>query len=303
MNTRSTKRKASNSDFFSSAKCSKGSSAQKTLKTKTTSTKTASSSSSLSSSSVKEKEKEKNDDDYEELTIERLMELAKMNSFPKKELIVEGIKKHYTSILNFFILPSESLHQEQFLHVYCKICDSKLKVRVGKFRNLNGHLDAHYDKIGIWLDKYKADESKVILNDDTLYLVKYFITSNTNLTELENPYLRELLKKNTGFKLPSYRSFRNELLPEIMKSFHIAIEKMLKDAATISLIIDMWSSKSTTSFMAIGAQCCSNLLTQEFAVISIDDLGNETQSAQMIKGYIEAAINKYSFDKSKINCN
>ncbi len=88
MNTRSTKRKASNSDFLSSANGSKGSSAQKTLKTKTTSTKTASSSSSLSSSSVKEKEKEKNDD---ELTIQ-------------------------------------------------------LKVRVGKLRNLNGHLDAHYDR-------------------------------------------------------------------------------------------------------------------------------------------------------------
>lgn len=54
-------------------------------------------------------------------------------------------------------------------------------------------------------------------------------------------------------KCPSYHDFRHNVVPNALNSLKRAIEIKLKQAASITLIVDMWVNKSQCDFIALGA--------------------------------------------------
>jgi hypothetical protein len=64
------------------------------------------------------------------------------------------------------------------------------------------------------------------MDENYLLLVKYFISSNTSLCKLANPFLQELL--GNTLKLPGVFCFRKTVLPLAMNVMYELLEKNYK---------------------------------------------------------------------------
>lgn len=153
-----------------------------------------------------------------------------------------------------------------------------------------------------WLDSYrvyrgnsKSDEFE--LTEDILELVKYFITSNNSMIELENKHLQHICNK--VLKLPTIHSFKHNILPKVMALLHQIIEKKLQKAVFISTTTDIWTNKQMYDFIAVSA----NTISQDAAIASIV-IGMipmpGRHDAEHIKIAVEEIINRFEFDKSKL---
>ena len=135
----------------------------------------------------------------------------------------------------------------------CKICEAELVSKLNKSSNLFMHLCV-LEETQNWHENYKkfrSEKSSKLseLDNETFNLIKYFISSNTSLCELQNKYFRKIIDKEV--KLPCYYTFRNQILPVIMQKLYASIEQKLIKAATICLIVDIWTDKMNVSF-----RCC-----------------------------------------------
>lgn len=69
----------------------------------------------------------------------------------------------------------------------------------------------------------------------------------------------------------------------------------------VTLIIDLWTNKSGSDFIAIGASLMYNKFSREIIVLNMKRM-TKSHTAEAIKESVEEIINDFDFDKSKINC-
>ena len=108
-----------------------------------------------------------------------------------------------------------------------------MKSRLGKTTNLNKHLKTH-DEITNWYNEYQISQNiyeEKQIDDNTLLLIKYFISSNSALSSLKNKWLRELLADKVELIGPV--AFRNSILcyQQFIKSYEMKLNfssKLLK---------------------------------------------------------------------------
>ncbi len=126
----------------------------------------------------------------------------------------------------------------------------KLTARLGALTNLNKHMKKH-TKSRLWYNKYIKATSKQsqesYLSEDKLNLIKFFITSNTALSQLKNIHLRSLIKKEIS--MPSFFTFRYKYINEVLDILHDKIELKCQDSSFITLIPDGWTDQSNTEYL------------------------------------------------------
>jgi len=112
------------------------------------------------------------------------------------------VKIKKSPILNFFEMPSnfdKLPSNKDNVQIRCKVCDKQLLFPFSKTTNLMKHLRCDMEtngKLRGWLKKYQIYTKSSLnsdLNKEDFDLIKYFITSNSCLVELENPHFRNLL--------------------------------------------------------------------------------------------------------------
>ena len=128
-----------------------------------------------------------------------------------------------------------------------------------------------------------------------LLLVKYFLTSNSAVKELENPFLRKLL----NFSLPCPYTFTRRIIPKVKNSLILGLMDHLKRSQFICLIIDLRSNKSNEQFLAVAASMISNNFQKSIRVIGMIPT-NGSSNAETIKACIEEIVNQFEFDKTKL---
>jgi hypothetical protein len=136
------------------------------------------------------------------------------------------------------------------------------------------------------------------LDENIVFVAKYFITSNAALNELQNPFLRLILAK-ANIRLPQYDSFRNNILPKLMKKMKRLIQDKLQLADAVSIVCDSWSSKQQKKFIAVTVNLAYPSFEKESLVLNIT-ITEGTQNAERIKECIEEMINGFEFNKTKI---
>ena len=119
-------------------------------------------------------------------------------------------------------------------------------------------------------------------------VIKYFISSNSAFTQLENEHLRKILK----IKLPSNKSFSDVLLPQVMELVYSAINDKLHKASSIFLISDIWTNKPMYDFMGLAASLTNEAFDKEIVVIGMK-LMEGNHCAENIQTAIQALVNKY----------
>jgi hypothetical protein len=242
--------------------------------------------------------------ELEEYSLEEMNELASNNLFPKKSFMINDNIESYTPILHFFdslrVFNSTPSNNIRFV---CKICGAELHASLGYSTNLNKHLNllSHREKMKDWLDKYesykKPDSLKPKLDDATIGLVKYIVSSNSAIQQLKNPHFREISR----LPIPDPSVFRNKWLPNVMNKLTDLIETKLRKATSICLTLDLWSSSINSDFLALNA----TLGSESFEKREIVTIGmvrmNDQHTAENIKLNVEKIVNNFDFDKRKIS--
>jgi hypothetical protein len=86
-----------------------------------------------------------------------------------------------------------------------------------------------------------------------------------------------------------------------MEKLKEAITEKLNRASFVCLIVDLWSSKNGSDFIALVGLLGSKCLDREIVVLDMLRM-ESSHTAENIKLSIETIINSYSFDKNKITC-
>lgn len=174
--------------------------------------------------------------------------------------------------------------------------------KVRKSSNLKKHLESH-ERLRNWLKSYVDSINRISsadINSNMLLLIKYFLSSNTAVKELENPFLRKLLK----FNLPTPYTFNRKILPQVKYTLKQSLIEQLKRSKSICLIIDLWSNNSNQQFLAVAASIIFNNFHKSIRIIGMIPTNGESNS-EKIKECVEMIVNIYEFDKTKIvgvNC-
>jgi hypothetical protein len=176
-------------------------------------------------------------------------------------------------------------------------CGKEFFANLGATTNLNKHISKIHLKTKEWYDMYtfyNGFSKSVQLDDFSFNLVKYFISSNAGICELENPHLRKILSHSP----PGEFAFDN-LLKDVDTKLKSLIEIKLKNAEAISLIMDIWTSSTNKDFISLAAVTINNCLQRDVYIISHCRMEN-SHEAEYLKECVEKMINSYTFDKSKI---
>ncbi|RNA00646.1 zinc finger BED domain-containing DAYSLEEPER-like [Brachionus plicatilis] len=203
------------------------------------------------------------------------------NVFECKIVSIGDLQSKYSAALNFFEFQTEfAVKPTEPIRFTCIICNKVYSERLGATSNLNKHLEDH-QCLENWIESYSK--------------LKFFLTSNTAIQQLKNPFLRSILT----VPLPHPHKFAKSILPQVRKTLKINLERKLKDAHSICLIIDLWSGQNMEHFLAVATCLMYKSFSREIRVIGMRKMPRHA-SAETIKDSLEHVINHFEFDKTKI---
>ena len=241
--------------------------------------------------------------DIREYGINEILKMAEDGKFPKKQFLINSQIKAYTPRLHFFMsLRKFAQYPKDPVQFECKICHAIKTETFPYFSNLNHHLKNHI-QFRTWLEKFDKKEgiNGAVIDNHTLRLIKYIISSNSSLAQLQNPSFTDLFQEK--FKVPSYKVFRNTLLPNIMQKLFKIIDSKLNRAVAICLVVDMWSNNVNANFIAVVAILTNEYFDREIVVIGMKEMPGGSHTSEIVKQLVENIVNDLSFNKSKINGN
>ena len=129
-------------------------------------------------------------------------------------------------------------------------------------------------------------------------LIKWFLSSNAALNELQNEHLIKVFNE-ANLDMPSMNSFTEVILPNVLRQVKGLIEEKLRLACVIILITDIWSSSQMADFLALSVMICYDNFEKECYTIGLKRMPG-SHNAENVKITIELIINEYDFDKTKI---
>ena len=163
------------------------------------------------------------------------------------------------------------------LDFICIVCCTVLRQDVSTaVSNLTHQLKRHNrlndKKMEKWLtafDSYNDNEDKPSIYSNTLNLVKNFMSTNAAYNEIQNKYLRAILKE-AKIKVPCISSFKDTILPEVAKKLRFLIVEKLRQSMVIISIVDIWSTSQMAGFMGLAAMLCKRNFEKECYVIGME---------------------------------
>ena len=239
-------------------------------------------------------------DEYE---IGKLFALAAKGEFPRKTFIFG--KKRYLSTSRLHFFSSIRIFSERpttNIQFKCKFCNLILHACFPIFTGLSKHLLTHNEFNLNWIHYNEKSKKKAnaILDNNIYDLIRYIISSNTAMLQLENEFFVKLLEPK--MKIPCIRTFRYTHLPSIYRQMLDAINDKLDKALTICLITDIWTNRIMADFIGLAAIIVNESFKQELLVIGMTSMtGNHT--SENIKNQIEFLVNSYKFNKLKSHGN
>ena len=222
------------------------------------------------------------------------------NEFPKKQFIVAGVFKQYCSYLTFTNSLVNMANKQDKVIYTCMLCNTSINDIPSHSRNVKRHLEfycTNKNMVAAWMKAYNRQLSikKQELSDNDFLLVKFFISTNTAISQLENEHLSACFK----FEVPNRQTFTTNFLPSVLERVQAVINEKLNNAENICLISDIWTNAKMHDFIGIVACVIDSDFKREFLVIGMDLMpGNHC--AEHIQEATEKIVNRYEFDYSKI---
>jgi hypothetical protein len=118
------------------------------------------------------------------------------------------------------------------------------------------------------------------------------------LNQLKNPYLHQMLRNSLD--VPSYKTVRYQLLPDIYSLLKKRLEQKLSAAKSVALMVDIWTNRIMVPYIGVAASLGYDLAKKEMLVIGFDKMPPGAHNSESLKLAIETIVNRFAFEKSKI---
>lgn len=159
-------------------------------------------------------------------SVNEIIKLSENNQFPKKLFIFGSVEKLYSPVLHFFECQTKYCEKPKgVVNFKCKIFNVIRKASFGSLTNLNKHLKntSNHKTSNIWYSKYLSiayPDSKIQLDTRTLDFIRFVISSNLPMSQLENPFFVNVI--DPKIKIVNSYTFKNNYFQEIMKKLKAA---------------------------------------------------------------------------------
>jgi len=101
--------------------------------------------------------------------------------------------------------------------------------------------------------------------------------------------------------MPHEKSFMETIIPRVVRKTKHKIEDYLKQATSISIIIDIWDSKQMADFIGVCASAIFSDMSRKLFVIGLGRmLGDGHHTAENIAKSTEKIVGQYEFNYNKI---
>lgn len=211
--------------------------------------------------------------------LDKIFNDGRAGKFPAKFIEFGDFRKAYSTVLQFYECETTYVNKPgktEMVKFKCVICTRTYRAKLGRTHNLNRHIKCdHKDKAEVveWFNEYDKVNNKKKesdgLNESTMDLVRYFISSNAALSEFKNKHLRKILNK-ANIKMSSYRLFKNKILPDVMSELKSKIQFKLQSASTICLVTDIWTNNQMLDFISVSANLIFDNFEKEIIVLGIE---------------------------------
>jgi hypothetical protein len=176
---------------------------------------------------------------------------------------------------------------------------------IGVFTNLNRHLNNEHSNLinfkrylTLYNEQNSKHKKKYAITPKMLILIKYFITSNSALAEMNNDYFRYILAE-AKYDAPGDQTFK-KVVEDAYDLVKRQISEKLDEAIAVTLITDIWTNKKNEDYIAVSASLVHEGFVREVVTLGMQ-LMNGKHNAEDIKLGVENIVNYYiKFDKSKI---
>jgi hypothetical protein len=255
-----------------------------------------------------------NETDNDKELKKQALDNARQDRFPKITLnFIDGTYP-YTAILNLFKIEKNFNFKKDEMKNYkvpvvCLFCKKTYHSKKGRFHNLNAHIDDHAANGNVecreWLKRYrefkgvKSQLKHTQSTNNEMLLVYHFMASNSALTQLKEKSFLKICEK-AGIEVPNVKTFKRRILPNAMKMLKKKIEAKLESSARICLLTDIWTNKQMLDFIAVSANLIFENFDKETVVIGMMKMPGP-HNAENIKFCVEKIVNKYKFEKSKVD--
>lgn len=245
-----------------------------------------------------------------EITSE-MFKLGKKKEFPGKIFYIKTVSsakpKKYTSYLNFswskeLVIPDEKIS------LYCYFCPYGNKggvITVSDTYNFMTNLknkDSKITELKEWIEANKecfpSPSNKTIITEDTMKIVRYFISTNAALSNFDNKHFRELLYKYP--KVPCSKTFKSVILDDVNYAVKHELNNLLSNAVSVLVISDIWTNKQMLDFMGIAVNIIDKYFVKQTMVIGLEIMPGR-HNAENIKKAIEDLVNSYDFNKQIVS--
>ena len=165
---------------------------------------------------------------------------------------------------------------------------------------------------GFWKKKFDLCNRKRInkpkIDDIMLDLIKFFITSNVSASAIQNKYLSKLLDR--VLDVPTAKTFRETQLRACYDLLRVEIEFKLKNADTVCLIVDIWTTGTNKDFIALVAVLTDFYFRREFVIVDMMRMPGNSHNAENCRDAIQNMvfstnycylIYSFSFSNNQVN--
>lgn len=90
------------------------------------------------------------------------------------------------------------------------------------------------------------------------------------------------------------------MLPDVLNKLYCAIDKKLKEAVTVCLVLDLWTNSFNTDFIACAALVTYKTMVRESFVIGMTAMPGR-HTSENIKQALMNLLKRYSFNRRKIH--
>ena len=200
-----------------------------------------------------------------------------------------------------FTTSKDSCGKNEKLSFKCIFCSLPISAVLGDTWNVRTHLNTHAEEADLvtWLKAYDAisndPPNKYSIDNETMKIVRYFISRNSALSDFDSESFRDLLSDYKR-EIPCSKTFSTKILDNVYEMLLIEINKILNEAFSVCLISDIWTSKQMLDFMGVAANIINSNFEKETIVIGLQ-LMPGCHNAEHIKEAIQLIVNKYTFNK------
>ena len=102
-----------------------------------------------------------------------------------------------------------------------------------------------------------------------------------------------------GYQLHSVRRMRNKLIPSVMDKTRLEVMKILQASTSLTIILDIWSSKNMFGFIGFTCMCVNKEFERRVIFLGVQKM-TERHTAENILAEYDQVLRDWNIPRSMV---